>query len=156
MTNEVPEKRILQEQPIQQKTIVAPEELAGKKLLLCVSENVSLARQELVPVLQQAGFEVELIEANPTYLPDLHSKSYALILFDVSVPDGPGYQLCEMLRNEGRLPVMFILRGVARGDVLRAYQAGADAYVLFPFDEREFLARMGALLRRQPVRRGVV
>jgi len=156
MTNEVLEKPFLQEQSIQQKPTVAPEELVGKKLLLCVSENVSLAERQLVPVLQQAGFEVELIEANPAKLPDLHSKPYALILFDVSVPNGPGYQLCEMLRNDGRLPVMFILRRVARGDVLRAYQAGADAYVLFPFDEREFLARMGALLRRRPARRGLV
>jgi len=155
MTNEILEKRIFQEQSIRQELTVAPEELAGKRLLLCVSENVSLAKQQLVPILQQAGFEVELIEANPAKSPDLHSKAYALVLFDISVPDGPGYQLCELLRNDGRLPVMFILRGVARGDVLRAYQAGADAYVLFPFDEREFLARMGALLRRRPIKRGL-
>jgi DNA-binding response OmpR family regulator len=54
------------------------------------------------------------------------------------------------------VPVFVVLRGAARHDVLRAYQAGADAYILAPFDHRELLARVQALLRRQRVAQPIV
>jgi DNA-binding response OmpR family regulator len=44
---------------------------------------------------------------------------------------------------------MVVLHGAARSEVLRSYQSGADAYITSPFDPRELIARMGALVRRQ-------
>jgi hypothetical protein len=61
-----------------------------------------------------------------------------------------GYQICAQTRLASEVPILLMLRGAARNEVVRGFQAGADAYVLVPFDPRELLVRLGALLRRAP------
>jgi two-component system OmpR family response regulator len=133
-----------------------PEAPAEQITVLCISENVELAKLDVVPPLREAGLKVELWEADARKPLNLDNGSYGLIVLDVSDPEGPGYEICMRSRHVSRLPIMLVLRGAARDDVLRVFQAGADAYVVFPFDPREFLARLGALLRRRPQRPGMV
>ena len=120
--------------------------------VLCVSEDTSSAEREVMPILKRAGLRVDLVAASLQQLPGVSHRPYQLVLFDISLPDGPGYKVCEQVRSACKAPVMLVLHGAARNDVLRGYQLGADAYILAPFDERELLARLGALLRRQPAR----
>jgi DNA-binding response OmpR family regulator len=140
------------EQAAPQRQAIFPSAAQEGLLILCVSEDVRVARRELIPILKRAGFQVELVEANLQKPIDPFSKPYGLIVLDINLPDGPAYQICERSRNRWNLPVMLVLHGAARHDVLRGFQAGADAYILAPFDDREFLARMSALLRRRPAR----
>ncbi len=119
-------------------------------LILCVSEDVTVARRDVVPVLEQSGFEVRLVSADMVPLTPSEVGAHSLILLDVNSLDGDGYRFCEQLRTSVEVPLMLILRGAARTDILRGYQAGADSYILFPFDPRELLVRMQALLRRRP------
>lgn len=138
--------------PVRGMPAFVPGEVAARGLILCVSENLPVARRELVPMLVGAGYEVELIEAKPGKAPEVAAKPYRLIVVDVNQPNGSGYDVCMRTRSRSTLPMMLVLRGGARNDVLRCFEAGADAYVMSPFDPREFLARVGALLRRQQAR----
>ena len=142
--------------PVQETPALVPGASAARGLVLCVSENTQITKRELVPLLTSAGYEVELVEAKSGKALDVGGKPYQLILVDISHLDGNGYDVCERTRNRDDLPMILVLRGGARNDVLRGFQAGADAYVLSPFDSREFLARIGALLRRRLARPGLM
>ena len=109
-----------------------------------------MVRREVVPVLEDAGYVVDLVEACTRKTLPLSSKPYRLLLFDVGARSDNDYQICVQARLASQLPIMLMLRGAARHEVVRGYQAGADAYVLVPFDPREFLVRLDALLRRPP------
>jgi DNA-binding response OmpR family regulator len=118
-------------------------------LILCVCESPQMVKREIVPVLLGAGYEVELVEASARRaLPPLSSKPYRLLLFDVASRSDIDYQICAQARLASELPILLMLRGAARHEIVRGFQAGADAYVLVPFDPRELLARLEALLRR--------
>ena len=117
-------------------------------LLLCICENVQVVKRDVVPVLQEAGYEVDLVEASMRRPLPLSARPYRLLLFDVGSKSDNDYQICAQTRLASQLPIMLMLRGAARNEVVRGFQAGADAYVLVPFDPRELLVRMDALLRR--------
>jgi DNA-binding response OmpR family regulator len=123
---------------------------AGTRIL-CVAEDQTYCEQEIVPALQRAGLQVEVMPAEPRAVIDRLARSFHLILFDISSPGGLGHQACAQVRSACGLPLMLVLHGSARGEVLRGYQAGADAYILAPFDPREFLARLSGLLRCERV-----
>jgi two-component system response regulator TctD len=127
-----------------------------KAILLCVTEDVSSARAGLVAALKRAGFEVDLAEVNLHKPLDLQVKPYRAVVVDVNKSDGTGCELIRRIRERSAMPIMLVLHGMARNDVLLGFQAGADAYMLAPFDEREFQARMRGLLQRTPIRPLVV
>ena len=127
----------------------APE-TQPEALLLCFCENVLLARLDIDQALKGSGFTVDYVEADSRRMPDLANKPYRLLLFDIRSKADVGFQSCAMIRSRTDLPIMLILRGGARSEVMRGYQAGADAYMLVPFDPREFAARLNGLLRRSP------
>jgi DNA-binding response OmpR family regulator len=127
----------------------APGAAGASGLILCVCENVPAVKSEVVPVLHAAGYETHLVEASLRRLPHLSGKPYRMVLFEVGTKIDTCYQICAQTRSLTDLPIMLVLRGAARNEILRGYQAGADAYVLVPFDPRELLARMSGLLRRE-------
>ncbi|MBM4456696.1 MAG: response regulator transcription factor [Chloroflexi bacterium] len=131
------------------------EPLEGGRVL-CVAEDPQRAKRDLAPLAKNGGYEVDFRDASPGESLEALGKLYRMVVFDVSQPNGPGYRLCERWRTRLSVPVFVVLHGAARHDVLRAYQAGADAYILAPFDHRELLARVQALLRRQRVAQPIV
>lgn len=143
---------ILPESSGEQGPSLFPGEIAEGALLLCMSEDLYVTRKELLPTLRATGFEVDLFEVSQHPPPNYTDRPYKMVVLDISNADGAGYEMCTRFRNVLDVPLILVLRGAARNDVLRGYQAGADAYVLAPFDHREFTARMRALLRRHPDR----
>jgi DNA-binding response OmpR family regulator len=72
-----------------------------------------------------------------------------LVVLDIMLPSGSGYDLCRQLRSEhGDVPVLFLTARAAEEDRITGFEAGADDYVVKPFSMRELLARIRALLRR--------
>ena len=74
-----------------------------------------------------------------------------LVLLDLMLPETPGIELLRRLRGEGPWSALPVVIVTARGDVgdrTRGLELGADDYVPKPFDRRELLARIGAVLRR--------
>ena len=144
------------DQVLDKERVIAPAPSPQGAILLCISEDAISTRNNLVSVLKRAGFEVDLIAANLQKPLELQAKPYRAVLLDVNRVGGAGFEICRRVREASMLPVLLILHGLARNDILRGFQAGADAYVLAPFDEREFQARLKGLLQRTPVKPPVV
>ena len=71
-----------------------------------------------------------------------------LCLFDLSLPDGSGYELCELAKQGGDLPVIFLTAIDDEVNVVMGLDMGADDYITKPFRIRELLSRIKSVLRR--------
>ncbi len=116
--------------------------------VLYIREDLECGSLEVEACLSRAGYEVHVLDMHDFQQSEVASGKYKLVLLDICVPDGPGYRVCRRLRTEYELPLMVILRDEARVDALPALVAGADTYIRVPFHPAEFVARVGALLRR--------
>lgn len=72
----------------------------------------------------------------------------ALCLFDLSLPDGSGYDLCKMVKERGDIPVIFLTAIDDEVNVVMGLDMGADDYITKPFRVRELLSRIKSVLRR--------
>jgi DNA-binding response OmpR family regulator len=118
-----------------------------KKRVLIVEDDAALARV-LCDVLVFEGFDVQCVsEAGVAvskaleFLPDL-------VLLDVMLPGGSGFELCGALRRGGRTGVIILSARGQKSDKLLGLGVGADDYVTKPFDLDELLARIRAVIRR--------
>ena len=118
-----------------------------KTRILVVEDDAALARV-LRDSLSFEGFQVE-------WAPDAHraieaSKEFApdLVVLDVMLPDGDGFELCRFLQQGGRTPVIMLTARSQKVDKLRGLALGADDYVTKPFDLEELFARIKVVLRR--------
>lgn len=73
---------------------------------------------------------------------------YDLVILDVSLPDGSGYELCRMIRRTSRVPIMFLTAADEETDIIMGLDIGGDDYMTKPFKLAVFLSRVHALLRR--------
>jgi two-component system, OmpR family, alkaline phosphatase synthesis response regulator PhoP len=105
--------------------------------------------------LQSEGYAVESAPDGEIGLERALSGSFDLIVLDVMLPKKSGFDVCRKLRQQDvDTPVLML---TARGEIVDkvvGLQIGADDYVTKPFDMMELLARVEALLRRAPARRG--
>ena len=76
------------------------------------------------------------------------SQPVDLVILDVMLPDMDGFSLCQELRRQGDVPILFLSARTAEEDRLRGYGLGADDYMTKPFSQAELFAKAGALLRR--------
>jgi len=71
-----------------------------------------------------------------------------IVLLDVMMPDMDGWEVCKKIRELSAIPVIMLTARTDKADVVKGLDFGADDYVTKPFDERELVARVNALLRR--------
>jgi len=99
--------------------------------------------------LADAGFEVALAGDAASGLLQLERQPCELVLLDLMLPDADGLDLCRRIRALSAVPIIMV---TARGDTadrIVGLELGADDYLSKPFDPRELLARMRAVLRRR-------
>src|SRR6185503_20964067 len=94
------------------------------------------------------GFDVRLAATAHDALRECQDFAPDLVLLDIQLPDGNGFELCRVLRQGGRRPVIFVSARGQRADKVRGLDIGADDYVTKPFDMEELVARIHAVLRR--------
>ncbi|MBU8878680.1 response regulator transcription factor [Bacillus sp. FJAT-29790] len=75
-------------------------------------------------------------------------KQFALCLFDLSLPDGSGYDLCRIVKERSDIPVIFLTAIDDEVNVVMGLDMGADDYITKPFRIRELLSRIKSVLRR--------
>ena len=99
--------------------------------------------------LEKEGYEVTLTEsvedARNAWMP----RCYDICILDINLPDGNGYDVCEFIKKKD-VPVIFLTASDAEVNVVMGLEMGADDYLPKPFNPRELLARIGAVLRRRP------
>ena len=93
--------------------------------------------------------EIEVVEAQNGYEGlSLLDDTIDIILLDIMVPGIDGYEVCKQLRLTTKRPVIFMSALSQEENQLLAYQLGADDYIIKPFDAKELIARVKAVLRR--------
>ena len=125
--------------------------------ILLVDDDLELT-QLLTEILTLEGFQVTVAEDGEEGLLRLAEQDFNLVLLDVMMPRLNGFAMLAKLRETHDTPVLML---TARGDSqdrVNGLEAGADDYLAKPFDDRELLARIRAILRRtqsaQPQRGG--
>ena len=127
-----------------------PETLPSHPRLLVVEDEEHLAAG-LKLNLELEGYRVDVArnarEAG-NHLVDV--KDYDALILDVMLPDLDGFQLCQSLRDAGNYtPVIMLTARNAAVDRVRGLEAGADDYLVKPFELKELLARVQSMLRRR-------
>lgn len=113
--------------------------------ILLLEDDVSLV-DGLVYSLKKNGFEVEVAHTVQS-LPEI--DRYDLLILDVTLPDGTGFDVCERVRKEGRqIPIIFLTASDEEVHVIRGLDSGGDDYITKPFKLGELCSRIRALLRR--------
>jgi two-component system KDP operon response regulator KdpE len=99
--------------------------------------------------LRAVGYDVIAANSSELAIEMAAREQPALILLDVMFPRGPdGFELCRQIRQFSNLPVIMLTAKAQENDVLRGFEAGADDYLTKPFNAKELVARVRALLRR--------
>jgi two-component system response regulator MprA len=116
--------------------------------ILVVDDDRAL-RDALRRSLSLGGYEVEVAENGQHGLSQIAAGAPDAIVLDVGMPDIDGLEVCRRLREAGnRVPVLMLTARDAVEDRIEGLDAGADDYLVKPFDVGELRARLRALLRR--------
>jgi two-component system, OmpR family, response regulator MprA len=116
--------------------------------LLVVDDDRAL-RDVLRRSLELAGYEVRLTDSGSGALSEVAAAVPDAVVLDIGLPDIDGLEVCRLLRREGnRVPVLMLTARDAVSDRIDGLDAGADDYLVKPFDIDELKARIRALLRR--------
>ena len=116
--------------------------------ILLLEDDLSLA-DGLCYSLEKNGYAVETAESVQEAGTLLLQKQYDLLLLDVTLPDGTGFQVCEAVRAQGdQVPIIFLTASDEEMNVIRGLDSGGDDYIGKPFKLGELLSRIRALLRR--------
>lgn len=118
--------------------------------ILLVEDEPSAARM-LAKGLREQTFAVDVASDGEAALYRAFDNDYDLIILDVMLPGKDGIEVCRQLRTEGfKAPILMLTARDAVRDRITGLDAGADDYLIKPFDFHELLARARALLRRGP------
>ncbi len=121
--------------------------MPGERILI-VEDERAVARG-LEYGLEKEGFTVLLAENGQMALDLAHTKKPHLILLDIRLPDLNGFDVCRQLRGAGaRMPILMLTARDEPIDKVLGLELGADDYMVKPYNLRELIARIRALLRR--------
>ncbi|MEU6596749.1 response regulator transcription factor [Streptomyces flaveolus] len=116
---------------------------------MLLAEDDRAIRHALERALTLEGYEVTAVADGVEALAQAHRNPPDVLVLDVMMPGIEGLQVCRVLRAEGdRTPILMLTALVETADRIAGLDAGADDYVVKPFDVEEVFARLRALLRR--------
>ena len=124
---------------------------AGASVL--VVDDDPVIRSMLTASLQASGHRVTTADSGSRALDLVRAEGFDVVLLDVLMPQIDGYTVCERLRADRRgaaIPVILLTANFITADQEVARQAGADDFVVKPFDPYELMARVKALMPGRP------
>lgn len=117
------------------------------KNILLIEDNESILKG-LVYSLEQERFKVTTAMTIKDSKNLLESNNiYNLIILDISLPDGSGFDLCKYIKSNYNIPIIFLTAKDEEQDVVQGFDLGADDYIIKPFT-RELISRANNILRR--------
>lgn len=117
------------------------------KRIFFVEDDLSLMGG-LTFALKKQGYDVEAARTFAQAKQIWQEGRYDLVILDVTLPDGSGFDLCREIRQHSRVPILFLTAADEETDVTLGLDIGGDDYVTKPFKLAIFLSRVNALLRR--------
>ncbi len=115
--------------------------------IFLVEDDLSLI-SGLSFAIKKQGYEIDIartsLEADTLWA----DGKYELIILDVSLPDGSGFDICRKIRQTSQVPIMFLTAADEETDIIMGLDIGGDDYITKPFKLAVFMSRINALLRR--------
>jgi DNA-binding response OmpR family regulator len=122
---------------------------SGKKMKILVVEDDPTVRTLVKAVLEHRGNDVDVAETAEEGETKALQKLFDMIILDLRLPDGNGYDVCEKIREEGVTTPVLVLSAEHETDVkVKVLNVGADDYLTKPFNSDELMARLDAIARR--------
>jgi DNA-binding response OmpR family regulator len=120
---------------------------ATPQTVLVVEDEASIA-SFVAAYLKNAGYTVRTTASGNEALRLVESEKPALVVLDLMLPDMDGVEVCKRIRQGGDLPVLMLTARDEDVDKIIGLEVGADDYMTKPFNPRELVARVRAILRR--------
>lgn len=117
------------------------------KRILFVEDDLSLI-SGLSFAMKKQGYEITVARTSREAAQLWQNGAYDLVILDVSLPDGSGYDLCQTIRRTSTVPLIFLTAADEETDMIMGLDLGGDDYITKPFKLAVFLSRVHALLRR--------
>ncbi len=122
--------------------------------ILLIEDDIVIARS-LKAALQKAAFVVDVADNGENGLQAAFIGGYDAVILDIMLPQRDGWSVCDELRKQKKnVPILMLTALDAVDDRVKGLESGADDYLPKPFDVRELVARIRALLRREKVHKG--
>jgi DNA-binding response OmpR family regulator len=115
--------------------------------IIIVEDNDSI-REAVVSYLRLQDHEAVEFSKTNGVLEAIRMKAPDLIILDIMLPDGNGFQLAKRIRDHSDIPIIFLTAKTAESDRITGLEIGADDYVTKPFSPKELVLRVNAVLRR--------
>ena len=114
---------------------------------ILITEDDRKIAKSLKLLLESEGYRVTLCKScQETY--EKSAEKYDLMIIDITLPDGDGFELFEQLRNITDTPCIFLTARDDEDSIVNGFQLGGDDYITKPFSARELLARVGRFKRK--------
>ena len=121
--------------------------MAGKQKILIVDDDNNIA--ELISLyLIKECFDTLIVNDGESAIKEFDSFEPNLILLDLMLPGIDGYQVCREIRTKSQTPIIMLSAKGEVFDKVLGLELGADDYIEKPFDSKELVARVKAVLRR--------
>jgi DNA-binding response OmpR family regulator len=121
--------------------------VAARALILVVDDEEPI-RQLASLYLEKEGFQVTCAADGPEAIELAHRQRPALVVLDVMLPTIDGFEVCRRLRQDSEVPILMLTARNEDLDKIVGLELGADDYLTKPFNPREMVARVKAILRR--------
>lgn len=117
-----------------------------KKILL-VEDDLSLI-DGLKFFIEKNGFYVDIAKTVREALEIFEDDNYDLLILDLTLPDGTGFEICKKVRQSSNVPIIFLTASDEEINVVMGLDIGGDDYITKPFKLNELISRINALMRR--------
>lgn len=118
--------------------------------VLLVEDDKSLGRT-LQERLEKESLNVDWARSQSEAQTFFDTNRYDLIVLDVGLPDGSGFELAQWIRTNSTVPFIFVTAQGSAEERLKGYELGAEEYIPKPFHLKEFLLRVGHVLKNHAV-----
>ncbi len=117
------------------------------KMILLLEDDLSLIRG-LSFALRKQGYELETARTLSEACALWDGGKYELLILDVLLPDGSGFEFCEKVRETSKVPIIFLTASDEETSVIMGLDLGGDDYITKPFKLGVLISRINAVLRR--------
>ncbi|BCZ45015.1 DNA-binding response regulator [Clostridium gelidum] len=115
--------------------------------ILLVEDDLSLI-DGLEFSLQKNGFNVNIAQTVKEALEIFEDNKYDLLILDLTLPDGTGFEICKKVRQISNAPIIFLTASDEEVNIVMGLDIGGDDYITKPFKLNELISRINALMRR--------
>lgn len=119
-----------------------------KNKILVIEDNEMIIKG-LKYTLEQENFDFEFVKKASEVEEKIYNNKYDLIILDISLPDGNGFDICKNIKSDfNDLPIIFLTALDDENDIVKGFNLGAEDYITKPFRNKVLISRINNVLRR--------